>query len=330
MAETRRLAAILVADVCGYSRLASVDEEDTVTRFRELRRKLVSPVIDANKGRVFKRTGDGLLAEFGSVVDAVRGALRMQRKMAVWNADVPPDKRIEFRIGIHLGDVIVESDGDLMGDGVNVAARLEGICEPGGICLSVDAWHQVSHIRINATFVDLGEQALKNIDEPIRAYGVRRSELDRPSPQDGDAVPSEVIADGDRIGITEPRPDEILADSRPFGGNRSYRVSGTLRHLPSDHEIWLLVEDERTGHLWPQGFRPVEYDSKTGSWSGRVNVSKDQVRPKINAVVAPPTSQDFFRYFERVGEEHGRRESHPLSRIPPECINRTAVRARTP
>ncbi len=133
---SRRLTTILAADVAGYSRLAGADEEGTVSRLRALRAELVDPVVAANGGRVIKTTGDGRLIEFGSVVDAVRGAIEVQRKMAVRNVDVAPDKRIEFRVGIHLGDVIVESDGDLMGDGVNIAARLEGIAEPGGICLS--------------------------------------------------------------------------------------------------------------------------------------------------------------------------------------------------
>ncbi len=129
----RRLTTLLAADVAGYSRLAGAHEEGTLSRLRALRQELIEPVIAANGGRIVKTTGDGRLIEFGSVVDAVRCAIEVQSKIAVRTADVAPDKRIEFRVGIHLGDVIVESDSDLMGDGVNIAARLEGIAKPGGI-----------------------------------------------------------------------------------------------------------------------------------------------------------------------------------------------------
>ena len=131
MAETRKIAAILVADVVGYSRLAGADEEGTLARLRALRSDLIDPATAAHHGRIVKRTGDGILIEFRSVVDAVRCAIEVQNGMVERNAGLPPERRIEFRIGIHLGDVVEEGDGDLMGDGVNIAARLEGICEPG-------------------------------------------------------------------------------------------------------------------------------------------------------------------------------------------------------
>ena len=132
MAETRKLAAILAADVVGYSKLAGADEERTLARLRALRSDLIDPTIALHHGRVVKRTGDGVLLEFRSVVDAVRCAIEVQNGMVERNAGLPPERRIEFRIGIHLGDVVEESDGDLMGDGVNIAARLEGIADPGG------------------------------------------------------------------------------------------------------------------------------------------------------------------------------------------------------
>jgi class 3 adenylate cyclase len=143
MAETRKLAAILAADVVGFSRLAGSDEDRTLARLRALRSDLVDPTIAVHHGRVVKRTGDGSLIEFRSVVDAVRCAIEVQNGMVERNAGLPPERRIEFRIGIHLGDVVEESDGDLMGDGVNIAARLEGIAKPGAICLSEDAYRQV-------------------------------------------------------------------------------------------------------------------------------------------------------------------------------------------
>ena len=176
MTETRKLAAILVADVVGYSRLASADEDRTLARLRGLRSDLLDPAIAAHHGRIIKRTGDGIIIEFRSVVDAVRCALEVQTGMVERSAGLPPERRIEFRVGIHLGDVVEESDGDLMGDGVNVAARLEGICEPGGICLSEDAYRQVKS-RLELQVADLGPQSLKNIAEPVRAYLLRQGAL---------------------------------------------------------------------------------------------------------------------------------------------------------
>src|SRR5277367_5220125 len=143
MSETRKLAAILVADVVGYSRLAGADEDRTLARLRGLRSDLIDPAIAAHHGRIVKRTGDGSIIEFRSVVDAVRCAIEIQNGLIERNAGVPEDRRIEFRVGIHVGDVVEESDGDLMGDGVNIAARLEGIAKPGAICLSEQAYWQV-------------------------------------------------------------------------------------------------------------------------------------------------------------------------------------------
>ena len=174
MSETRKLAAILVSDVAGYSRLAGADEDRTLARLRTLRSDLIDPIISVHHGRIVKRTGDGSIIEFRSVVDAVRCAVEVQTAMIERNADVPPEKRIEFRIGVHLGDVVEESDGDLMGDGVNIAARLEGIAKPGAICLSEDAYRQVKG-RLDLKVSDLGLTQLKNIAEPVRVYGLEVS-----------------------------------------------------------------------------------------------------------------------------------------------------------
>jgi TolB-like protein/class 3 adenylate cyclase len=174
MTETRKLAAIFVADVVGYGRLVGVDEERTLARLRALRSDLIDPTVALHHGRTIKRTGDGSIVEFRSVVDAVRCATEMQSGMVERNAGMPPELRIEFRIGIHLGDVVEEEDGDLMGDGVNVAARLESICEPGGISVS-SAAHELARDRVKQTFIDLGEKQLKNIARPVRVFALQSS-----------------------------------------------------------------------------------------------------------------------------------------------------------
>jgi TolB-like protein/class 3 adenylate cyclase/Tfp pilus assembly protein PilF len=172
MSETRKLAAILAVDVVGYSRLAGVDEDRILARLRALRSDLIDPTIAVQHGRVVKRTGDGGIVEFRSVVDAVRCAIEVQNAMIERNAGVPEDRRIIFRIGIHIGDVVEEADGDLMGDGVNIAARLEGIAKPGAICLSEDAYRQVK-ARLDLAVTDLGPTKLKNIVEPMRVYSLQ-------------------------------------------------------------------------------------------------------------------------------------------------------------
>ncbi len=166
----RRLAAILAADVAGYSRLIEADEEGTLGRLKALRAEIIDPKIAHHKGRIVKTTGDGMLVEFASVVDALRCAAEVQAAMAENNAPLPPERRVEFRIGIHQGDIVVEDD-DIFGDGVNVAARLEGLADPGGICVSARVQEDAAG-RLDLAFKDMGEQALKNIARPVRAYRV--------------------------------------------------------------------------------------------------------------------------------------------------------------
>ena len=167
----RRLAAILAADVAGYSRLMGADEEGTLARLKAHRRELVDPKVKEHRGRTVKLTGDGALVEFPSVVDAVRCAVEVQRGMADRNAETPEDRRIAFRIGVNLGDVIVDGD-DIYGDGVNIAARLEGLAEPGGICVSGTVHDHIGD-RLPYAFEDMGEQNVKNIARPVRAYALR-------------------------------------------------------------------------------------------------------------------------------------------------------------
>src|ERR1700756_1832936 len=175
MPSVRRLTAILAADVAGYSRLMGTDEEGTHERLKAHLSELVNPKLEQHRGRIVKNTGDGFLAEFQSVVDAVRCAVEMQRGMAERNARSPPDQRSEFRIGINLGDVIAEAE-DIFGDGVNVAARLEALAEPGGICVNRVVRDQVRD-RLGYAFEDAGEQRVKNIARPLRVYHVRPGQV---------------------------------------------------------------------------------------------------------------------------------------------------------
>src|SRR5689334_6902702 len=166
----RKLVAILAADVAGYSRLIGLDEEGTLARLKTLRRGVIDPEIASHRGRVVKTTGDGLLIEFASVVDAVRCAVAVQRACVESETALPHDRRIEFRIGVNLGDIVVDGD-DILGDGVNVAARLESIADPGGICISGVVHDQVRG-KVEMEFADLGRQTLKNITHPVQAYRV--------------------------------------------------------------------------------------------------------------------------------------------------------------
>jgi len=180
MTQTRRLAAILAADVAGYSRLIGADEGGTLDRLRALRRELLDPKIAEHRGRLVKTTGDGLLVEFGSLVDALRCAVEVQSEMTGHNTGVPPNKRIELRIGINVGDIVVEG-GDIFGDGVNVAARLEGLAEPGGICVSARVQEDAAG-KLDLAFEDIGEQQLKNIARPVRVFGAVIGQKPVPEP----------------------------------------------------------------------------------------------------------------------------------------------------
>src|SRR5450432_2400124 len=222
MSETRKLVAILCSDVVGYSRLAGADEDRILARLRALRSDLIDPTIAVHHGRIVKRTGDGSIVEFRSIVDAVRCAIEVQNAMVERNDGVPEDRRIIFRIGIHLGDVVEESDGDLMGDGVNIAARLEGTAEPGGICLSEDAYRQVRD-KLQEEFVDLGDRILKNIARPVRVYAIKvGSTLAGHLPTQGSLGP--------------PRLSIVVLPFANIGGNvdQEYFVDGVTESLTTD------------------------------------------------------------------------------------------------
>jgi adenylate cyclase len=217
----RRLAAILAADVAGYSRLMGEDEEGTLAALRAVRRELADPKIAEHRGRIVKTTGDGLLVEFASIVDAVRCAVELQRETSVRNASVPADKRIEFRVGIHQGDIIVE-DGDIFGDGVNLAARLEALAEPGGICVSRVVRDEVRD-KLDLAFDALGEQSLKNIARPVRVF---------------------------RVTLTHPvasAPGSPLSRSAGEGAERQRREAGEGLPLPDKPPLAVLPFQNMTG-----------------------------------------------------------------------------------
>jgi adenylate cyclase len=200
MPPVRRLTAILAADVAGYSRLMGADEEGTHERLKAHLRELVDPKIGEHRGRIVKNTGDGFLAEFASVVDAVRCAVEIQRGMIEREPEVPEERRIRFRIGVNLGDVIAE-EHDIFGDGVNIAARLEALAEPGGICISRTVR---DHIRdkLPCPFDDMGEQTFKNIARPVRVYALRPGAVaDPPVPSAPHATPVSQSAGAPRLSI---------------------------------------------------------------------------------------------------------------------------------
>jgi TolB-like protein/class 3 adenylate cyclase/Tfp pilus assembly protein PilF len=221
----RKIAAILVADVVGYSRLAGADEDRTLSRLTGLRSDLIDPAIDAHHGRIVKRTGDGSIIEFRSVVDAVRCAIEVQNGMIERNSGLPPERRIELRVGIHLGDVVEEVDGDLMGDGVNIAARLEGIAKPGAICLSEQAYWQVKG-RLDLAARDLGPTQLKNVAEPIRVYSLENGVPAQPKP--APAPTSEKSG--------PPRLSMVVLPFANIGGDPSHEhfVDGVTESLTTD------------------------------------------------------------------------------------------------
>jgi adenylate cyclase len=237
MTEMRKIAAILVSDVVGYSRLVGADEDGTLARLRALRSDTIDPIIAMHHGRVVKRTGDGAIVEFRSVIDAVRCALEVQGRMVERNAGLPPERRIEFRIGIHLGDVVEESDGDLMGDGVNIAARLEGLSEVGGVCISEDAYRQVRD-KIKEQFVDLGERALKNIARPMRAYQLRAGS--------GETKTEPAVAEDSSAGLALPdKPSIAVLPFQNMSGDpeQDYFADGIVEEIITElsRTRWLFV-----------------------------------------------------------------------------------------
>jgi TolB-like protein/Tfp pilus assembly protein PilF len=293
MAETRKLAAILAADIVGYSRLAGSEGERTLARLRALRSDLADPTIAVHHGRVVKRTGDGSIIEFRSVVDAVRCAIEVQNGMVERNAGLPPERRIEFRVGIHVGDVVEESDGDLMGDGVNIAARLEGIADPGGICLSEDAYRQVRD-RLKEEFIDLGERELKNIARPVRAYAIKSfssgssSKAHPPTPSKSGAPRLSIVVlpfaniGGDpeqeyfADGVTESLTTDLSRISGSFviGRNTAFTYKGKhvdLKQIGRELNVRYVLEGsvQRSGNRLRVNVQLIDAETGAHLWAER-------------------------------------------------------------
>jgi len=233
----RRLAAILAADVAGYSRLMGANEEGTLAQLKAIRKALVDPTIATHRGRIVKTTGDGMLVEFASAVDAARCAVEVQRGMVVHSADVAQDLRIEFRIGIHVGDIIID-DNDIFGDGVNIAARLEGIAEPGGVCISDDAQRQIRG-KIDIAFEDMGSQTLKNIIEPMRAWRMQVGSAE------AEALPKDVFAGSGQPLALPDKPSIAVLPFQNMSGDpeQEYFADGMVEDVTTglSRIKWLFV-----------------------------------------------------------------------------------------
>jgi TolB-like protein len=291
MSETRKIAAILVSDVVGYSRLAGADDDRTLARLRGLRSDLIDPAIAAHRGRIVKGTGDGLLAEFRSVVDAASCAIEVQNGMVERNAGLPPDRRIDFRIGIHVGDVVEESDGDLMGESVNIAARLESICKPGAICLSEDAYRQV-RARLNLAVNDLGPTQLKNIAEPIRVYALDVGESAQakaaPAPEKPTAPRLSIVvlpfanigADPEQEyfvdGVTESLTTDLsrIGGSFVIGRNTAFTYKGKavdLKQIGRELNVRYVLEGsvQRGGNRMRVNVQLIDVESGSHLWAER-------------------------------------------------------------
>src|SRR6202035_4226814 len=229
----RRLAAILSADVVGYSRLMGLDEAGTLFRLNALRRELLDPTIAAHSGRIVKLMGDGALVEFASAVDAVTCAIEIQRRIREHDAGGSEGNPIQFRIGINVGDIIIEG-GDILGDGVNIASRIEGIAEPGGLSISEDTWRQVQG-KVAANFVDAGEQTLKNIARPLRVYRLDRA----PAAATASAAPRPMPAQPDKPSIAVLAFNNMSGDPEQeyFSDGISEDSMTDLSKLPALHVI---------------------------------------------------------------------------------------------
>jgi class 3 adenylate cyclase/pimeloyl-ACP methyl ester carboxylesterase len=263
----RRLVAILAADVVGYSRLMARDEVGTLRALKAHRQELVDPAIAAHRGRLVKTTGDGVLVEFPSVVDAVSCAVAVQRGMAGRNADVPADRRLVFRVGVNVGDVLVDG-GDLFGDGVNLAARLEALCEPGGVCISRAANDQVRD-KLGLPFLELGEQAVKNLPRPVEVYGLAAAEIVRLAA--GPLLPSAPSGDG----ATAPPEQDIRFCQTPDGVRLAYSRIGRGPPLIKTGNWMTHLEYDLESPIWRHLYRELAREHALVRYDARGNGLSD-------------------------------------------------------
>ena len=278
----RRLAAVLASDVVGYSRLMGIDEVGTLNSLKAHRREMINPAITEYRGRIVKTTGDGLLLEFASVVDAVAFAVKVQRAMLKRNAAISEDKRIVFRIGINVGDIIIDGD-DIFGDGVNIAARLEALCEPGGVCISRAANEQIRD-KLSLSFADLGEQAVKNIARAVGVYGLAaRDIMSLPDTAMGEPEPAQPLVEQD-IHFCQTRDGVQLAWAKTGRGPPIVKTGNWMTHLEFDLEspIWRhLYRDLSRDHTL------IRYDARGNGLSDRnvPDVSFDRFVDDLETVV---------------------------------------------
>ena len=269
----RRLAAILAADVVGYSRLMGADEMGTLTSLKSHRRELVDSAIAEHRGRIVKTTGDGMLVEFASVVDAVSCAVHVQRGMVRRNADIPPDKQIVFRIGINIGDIIIDGD-DIIGDGVNIAARLETLCEPGGVCISRAANDQIRD-KLSIAFADLGEQAVKNISRAVGVFGLTARDIE--------AIPASVASavEGVSSAAATPYEQEIHFCQARDGVQLAYARIGQGPPLVKTGHWMTHLEFDFVNPIWRHLYRDLSRDHAFYRYDARGNGLSDRDVPDV-------------------------------------------------
>ena len=271
----RRLAAILAADVVGYSRLMGIDEMGTHAALKSHRRELIDPIVAEHSGRIVKTTGDGMLVEFASVVDAVSCAVNIQRDMVRRNAAIPQDKQIVFRIGINLGDIIID-DNDIFGDGVNIAVRLETLCEPGGVCISRTANDQIRD-KLSLAFADLGEQAVKNISRAVGVYGLTAKDIESlpgsvAATQDGSDHPAKAGRRYEQeIHFCQARDGVQLAYARMGQGPPLVKTGHWMTHLESDFDSM----------IWRPYYRELSRDNTFIRYDARGNGLSDRDVPDV-------------------------------------------------
>ncbi len=270
----RRLAAIMAADVVGYSRLMGADEIGTLTSLKSHRRELVDSAIAEHRGRIFKTTGDGMLVEFASVVDAVSCAVNIQRGMVRRNANIPEDKQIVFRIGINVGDIIIDGD-DVFGDGVNIAARLETLCEPGGVCISRTANDQIRD-KLSLAFADLGEQAVKNISRAVGVFGLTARDIQS---LPGSVAPT--TNDSAAAAATHPYEQEIHFCQTKDGVQLAYARMGRGFPLVKTGHWMTHIEFDFDSMIWRPLYRELSRDNTFIRYDARGNGLSDREVPDV-------------------------------------------------